>query len=161
LAVFSRVIGQHQGGDPLRSRQAAPCSLPHRQRGFNRGWRIGEQQCSRRWFHFRQWHFHLEAGRVADVHFSNSMVEAVNKVVKYRYLFPQKIPDGASLVEIAASAMADYNDRRPHGSLDGLTPTEAYQGIDKETMRTSEKLKAAQKERIEQNRRARCSRCSN
>ena len=60
----------------------------------------------------------------------------------------------------------DYNDRRPHcvlakphGSLDGLTPTEAYSGIDKDSMCTSEKLKTAQKARIDHNRQSRCPKC--
>jgi len=94
-----------------------------------------------------------------DVHFSNSIVEAVNKVVKYRYLFPKKLPDGASLDKAVGEAILDYNDRRPHGSLDGLTPSEAYDGIDKKSMRTSEKLKMAQKARIEYNRQSRCQKC--
>jgi putative transposase len=66
-----------------------------------------------------------------DVHFSNSMVEAVNKVLKYRCLLPQKIPDGATLVEIAESAIVDYNDRRPRGSLDPnrVRPFLAYSGV--------------------------------
>lgn len=101
-----------------------------------------------------------------DVHFSNSIVEAVNKVVKYRYLFPKNIPDGVALEKAVTESIADYNDRRPHGSLDGLTPTEAYQGIGHEsldrrsqTLHTSEKLKAAQKARIEQNKKDRCLKC--
>ena len=96
-----------------------------------------------------------------DIHFSNSIVEAVTKVVKYRYLFPKHLPDGEALMAAVESAIVDYNDCRPHGSLHGLPPTEAYQGIEKETMRTSEKLKAAQKDRIGQNRRNRCPKCSN
>jgi putative transposase len=93
-------------------------------------------------------------------------VEAVNKVVKYRYLFPKKLPDGASLDKAVSEAIVDYNDLRPHcvlakrdGSLSGLTPSEAYQGIDKETMRTHEKLKTAQRARIEYNHQSRCQKC--
>jgi len=94
-----------------------------------------------------------------DVHFSNSIVEAVNKVVKYRYLFPKKLPDGVSLDKAVREAILDYNDFRPHGSLDGLTPTEAYSGIDKESMCTHEKLKTVQKARIDHNRKSRCQKC--
>ncbi len=94
-----------------------------------------------------------------DVHFSNSIVEAVNKVVKYRYLFPKKLPDGVSLEKAVSQAILDYNDRRPHGSLDGLTPSEAYSGIDKESMCTHEKLKTAQRARIEYNHQSRCQKC--
>ncbi len=94
-----------------------------------------------------------------DVHFSNSIVEAVNKVVKYSYLFPKKLPDGASLERAVGEAILDYNDLRPHGSLDGLTPSEAYNGIDKKSMRTREKLNMAQKARIEYNRQSRCQKC--
>jgi putative transposase len=94
-----------------------------------------------------------------DVHFSNSIVEAVNKVVKYRYLFPKNLPDGDALQTAALAAIVDYNDFRPHGTLNGLTPTEAYQGIEKETLLAHDKLKTAQRARIEHNGRNRCQKC--
>ncbi len=99
-----------------------------------------------------------------DVHFSKpiaigSMVEAVNKVLKYRYLFPKVLPDSASLFKAVEDAITDYNEIRPHGSLNGLTPSEAYQGIECDSLRTSEKLKQAQIARIQANRKARCKGC--
>jgi putative transposase len=72
----------------------------------------------------------------------------VNKVVKYRYLFPKHLPDGEALQKAVGSAIVDYNDHRPHGSLEGLTPSEAYQGIGKKAMRVHQKLKTAQRARI-------------
>lgn len=60
-----------------------------------------------------------------------------------------------------SDAITDYNDRRPHGSLDGLTPSEPYRGIGSETLRASERLKTAQRERIQNNPRKRCQLCKN
>lgn len=37
---------------------------------------------------------------LVDVHYSNSMIEAHNKIVKYNYLFRMDIPDGKHLRKI-------------------------------------------------------------
>ena len=63
-----------------------------------------------------------------DVHFSNSMIEAANKLLKYRYLFIQNIPNGDSLRKHLEYFIPIYNDIRPHISLKGKTPYEAYFG---------------------------------
>ena len=83
----------------------------------------------------------------------------MNNVVKYRYLFPKNLSDGDALQTAVSAAIVDYNDHRPHGSLYGLTPTEAYDGLDKSTLLTFEKLKEAQKARIEHNKKSRCQKC--
>lgn len=62
-----------------------------------------------------------------DVTFSNSMIEAVNKILKYRYLFRTSIPDLERLQDAVSSAVNDYN-ARPHYALRCLTPDEAYRG---------------------------------
>ena len=63
-----------------------------------------------------------------DIVFSNSMVEAANKLLKYRYLFPENIADGTQLKIALEKSINDFNEIRPHGNLGGLTPSEAYQG---------------------------------
>lgn len=63
---------------------------------------------------------------LVDVHFSNSLIEAHHKVIKYNYLFRQHIPDGPALCRALTAAVDDYNNR-PHISLKGLTPNEAEQ----------------------------------
>ncbi|MDH5399301.1 MAG: DDE-type integrase/transposase/recombinase, partial [Cyclobacteriaceae bacterium] len=77
-----------------------------------------------------------------DIVFSNSMVEAANKLLKYRYLFSGNIEDGDQLKTVLEKSIYDFNEVRPHGKLGGLTPSEAYQGqnvpisFDPEALRT-------------------------
>lgn len=72
-----------------------------------------------------------------DIEFSNSIVEAVNKLMKYNYLFKEDIPDFETLQKKLSFYVDNYNNR-PHSSLNGLTPDEAYQGacIDKAELKT-------------------------
>ena len=56
-----------------------------------------------------------------DVSFSNSMIEAVNKILKYRYIFRKDIPSFHSLDQVVKDSVADYN-ARPHYALHGLSP---------------------------------------
>jgi putative transposase len=37
------------------------------------------------------------------------MAEAANKILKYRYLFPNPIADTGELVQVLDKALADYN----------------------------------------------------
>jgi hypothetical protein len=64
-----------------------------------------------------------------DVIFSNSLVEAVNKIVKYRSLFLHNIPDICALEKHLEKFVPLYNDIRPHCSLKGLTPSEVLAGL--------------------------------
>ena len=63
-----------------------------------------------------------------DVSFSNSMIEAVNKILKYRYIFRTPVPDLDHVNQTIADAIEDYNDR-PHYALNGLTPNQVYSGL--------------------------------
>jgi putative transposase len=60
-----------------------------------------------------------------DIIFSNSMIEAVNKLVKYRHLY---LHDFDALQKHLHSFILIYNNERPHCSINGLTPLEAYKG---------------------------------
>jgi putative transposase len=62
-----------------------------------------------------------------DIFKSNSMVESLNKIIKYDYLYPRNIHNEEELIKVMEKVVVpDYNDKRPHGSLFGLTPGEAY-----------------------------------
>ena len=63
----------------------------------------------------------------ADVHYGNSMIEAANKQLKYRFLYHQNINNFTKLDEYLNKAILDFN-YRPHGVLNGLTPIEVLQG---------------------------------
>jgi putative transposase len=64
-----------------------------------------------------------------DVEFSNSMIEAVNKSLKYRHIFPRELPKENRLKEYIERYIEEYNDR-PHTKLKGLTPNEVYAGYE-------------------------------
>lgn len=64
-----------------------------------------------------------------DVVFSNSMVEALNKVMKHQFLFPKEITNGIRLRSILDESVPIYNQIRPQMSLNGNTPEESFHGI--------------------------------
>lgn len=76
---------------------------------------------------------YLESGSIrkpiakVDVSFSNSMIEAVNKIIEYRYLFRSPLPTLEKLPDVVRDSVLDYNDR-PHGVLKGLSPDQIYEG---------------------------------
>src|SRR5580693_3763954 len=85
-----------------------------------------------------------------EIHYSNSMIEAANKQLKYRFLYHQKIKDYSSLGPYLKDAIEDFN-HRPHAILNGLTPIELLQGksYDKETQNNF--LSLAKQKRILEN----------
>ena len=91
-----------------------------------------------------------------DVSFSNSMVEAVNKILKYNYLFREDIQDFESCCKYLENFIPDYNER-PHCSLSGLTPNEAYSGVNVDYHEVSEQVKSARIVRILTNQVYNCS----
>lgn len=62
-----------------------------------------------------------------DVHFSNSMIEAAHKQLKYYYLNHQYLPTFEYMPQHIETAVADFNNR-PHDVLNGLTPIEVLNG---------------------------------
>jgi putative transposase len=94
-----------------------------------------------------------------DIIFSNSMVEAVNKILKYRYLFHHDIADFKALEKHLAVTVANYNTVRPHYSLKGHTPEQILNGKQLDFVKYKEEMKAAQKKRIEINKLASCGVC--
>jgi putative transposase len=62
---------------------------------------------------------HIVAQR--DVEYSNSMIEAANKNLEYRFLYHKHIADFKSPCQYPARAIEDYNNR-PHDVLDGADP---------------------------------------
>ena len=88
-----------------------------------------------------------------DIRFSNSPIEAVNKIMKgyLRNLAPQTI---AATEQAIAFAVHDYSEVRPHGSLKGVIPLERY--INPSFTLAPPDLKAAQAQRIAENRKANC-----
>ena len=92
-----------------------------------------------------------------DVSFSNSMIEAVNKILKYRYIFRTPVPDLDHVNKAIADAIEDYNDR-PHYALKGLTPNQVYSGLTFDTSVYRESLLEARNGRLRINRQS-CNPC--
>lgn len=70
------------------------------------------------------------AHRIAqrDVRFSNSMIEAFNKVLKHQFLYPKNIKSRNALEKYLDQAIITYNINRPQWSLGGNTPLETFEG---------------------------------
>jgi len=91
-----------------------------------------------------------------DVIFSNSMIEAVNKRIKYDFLFPEELQNFKQTKKQLEKAVAEYNDK-PYHPLHGLTPNEVFDGkIPDKTLFKSE-IMEAKKQRIIENQANICS----
>lgn len=95
-----------------------------------------------------------------DILKSNSMVESLNKIVKYDYLYPRHIHDQNELEKILRKIVVpDYNDKRPNGQLFGLTPAEAYGRKTVNFKKIREKMIDAHHKRISYNQTHACLGC--
>ncbi len=84
-----------------------------------------------------------------DVIFSNSMIEAVNKRIKYDFLFPAELQNFEQTKKQLEKAVAEYNDK-PYHPLNGLTPNEVFEGkLPDKAMFKNEILRAKQLRIIE------------
>ncbi|PJZ71468.1 hypothetical protein CH373_02965 [Leptospira perolatii] len=63
----------------------------------------------------------------ADITFSNSMIEAINKKMKYEFLFPSKPFSFNDVNKILQQAVPEFNSR-PNGVLYGYSPLEVLNG---------------------------------
>ena len=86
-----------------------------------------------------------------DVSFSNSMIEAVNKILKYRYIFRKNIHSYTSVESVVKDSIADYN-ARPHYSLRGLSPDNTYAGKIFDSDGYKSRLTHARERRLVENR---------
>ena len=90
-----------------------------------------------------------------DIEFSNSMIEAANKQLKYRSFYHQHIPDHEALVQYVREAVQEYNNR-PHHVLDGLTPLEVLNGSTYDKSVDQQQVRLAKTIRITENKTAKC-----
>lgn len=100
---------------------------------------------------------HIIAQR--DVEFSNSMIEAANKNLKYHFLYHRHIADFNSLCQYLPQAISDFNNR-PHDVLSGLTPLEVLYGKTSDKNAAVVQRQAAKAERIAKNKQQKCCNCS-
>jgi putative transposase len=79
------------------------------------------------------------------------MVEAQNKILKYRYLFRREYLNIKSLSNDLQWIIDDYNNKRPHIALEGLTPSEAYTGEKISKKALAVQFDVARKSRYQEN----------
>ncbi len=91
-----------------------------------------------------------------DIIFSNSIVEAVNKILKYQYIFKRSFSDFADINNNLGSFVDDYNNR-PHSVLK-LSPNDVALGKTFDKDKYKEKLKEARAKRIKENKA--CDKCN-
>ncbi len=94
-----------------------------------------------------------------DIDYSNSMIERVNMTLKYRYLFPKEIRDLKHLKRTFRYFLNDYNYKKPHGELKGLTPDESWKGLQIDKKMQFKALKQARTSRIAFNKENKCVNC--
>ncbi|MEX2597317.1 MAG: DDE-type integrase/transposase/recombinase [Salibacteraceae bacterium] len=92
-----------------------------------------------------------------DIVFSNSPVEAVNRTVK-KYLRHHKPRSELELKRVIQFIVQDYNHIRPHISLNGLMPIEAYTDSQK-VLDFSREKRNAKALRLAQNQKNGCETC--
>ena len=94
-----------------------------------------------------------------DIDFSNSMVEATNFLIKYRYIYIDRIKFEDDLIKMLPVYIEDFNSVRPHGQLNGLTPDEVYAGTNPDSISYNTQLLEAKDFRIKHNQNVLCNLC--
>ena len=90
-----------------------------------------------------------------DIIQSNSMIESVNKHIKYYYLFKRDLKDLNDTIRYLSNSVDDYNDK-PHGKLYGLTPYEVLNGNEPAKDNYQNDIAEARKKRLLQNQSIEC-----
>jgi hypothetical protein len=94
-----------------------------------------------------------------DIIFSNSMVEAVNKRMKYDFLFRNQLLDFEHTQRFLESAVEQYNNR-PHSALYGFTPQEVFSGAKPDKNLFKNQMEQAKILRIAENKALSCDSCA-
>jgi putative transposase len=100
----------------------------------------------------------LHKKALVDVSYSNSLIEAHNKIIKYNYLYKMEVQNIDELRKAMEFLTNDFNNR-PHVSLDGLTPNEAYKNVSLDRQQLRLFTEKAAFDRKEYNRTHRCEQC--
>lgn len=94
-----------------------------------------------------------------NVSFSNSMIEAINKIIKHQFLYHKEIPDRNRLASVFKQTVAIYNTIRPQMSLQGNTPLQTFEGKPMDFAVYSQRFPSQKAIRIQKNTKSRCQRC--
>ena len=92
-----------------------------------------------------------------DVMFTNSMIEAWWRTLKYQWLFLNTLDSSTTVRSLAAFYVASHNEEIPHSAFRGQTPDEVYYGRGREVPdRLEEARQAARAARVRANRERSC-----
>lgn len=94
-----------------------------------------------------------------DIPYSNSKIEAFNKIIKHQFLLPKNLENRKQLINALAEDIAIYNTIRPQHSLQGNTPDETFSGKSLDINHYKTHFARQKKLRVTQNQKNRCSRC--
>jgi len=94
-----------------------------------------------------------------NVSFSNSMIEAINKIIKHQFLYHKEIPDRNRLASVFEETVLIYNTIRPQMSLQGNTPLQTFEGKPMDFAVYSQRFPFQKAIRIQENTKSRCQRC--
>lgn len=94
-----------------------------------------------------------------DTPFSNSKIEAFNKIIKHQFLLPRNIEDRKQLIKALTEDVHTYNTIRPQYSLQGNTPSETFSGKSLDINHYKTHFDGQKTLRITQNQQNRCNRC--
>jgi len=95
-----------------------------------------------------------------DVMFSNSMIEAWWRTLKYQWLFLNTLDSCETVRRLVAFYVASHNTDIPHSAFRGQTPDEAYYGRGQEiTDRLEAARTQAREARVKVNRDVSCHQC--
>jgi putative transposase len=96
-----------------------------------------------------------------DVTFSNSMIEAFWRSLKYGWLYLHTLDSLAALRRLIEFYVTAHNEVMPHSAFQGQTPDEVFFGIgDEVSKKLCDYRKTAREVRMRGNRAARCGRCT-
>ena len=87
--------------------------------------------------------------------YSNSMVEAANRCLKYYCLFQMQIPDFASLQPALDFIVNDYNNR-PNNTILGLSPFEVLENKSAHEIFLKSDATITKAQRIAENKKSNC-----
>ncbi|WP_423740482.1 transposase [Flavobacterium columnare] len=94
-----------------------------------------------------------------DIASSNSMIEAINKTLKYQYLYQLHIENTLQLYNTFPQIIRNYCNIRPQHSLKGNTPFETYNGKTISISHYNSHFQAQKQFRKEQNNKNNCKKC--
>ena len=95
-----------------------------------------------------------------DIQFSNSKIEAFNKIIKHQFLLPKKLENFKQLSIELDKDVFIYNNKRPQFSLAGNTPNETYSGVHLDLRQYTSHFTEHKKKRILQNQKSACNKCT-